>query len=137
MIDCKRLAIERFISEVDSAYEETYGPVGATYNNFIGWVARLVLENIANSDMLYHDVEHTMLVTLAGQEILRGKHLSEGGVRPEDWIHFMMAVLCHDIGYVKGVCRDDKEGVYATGVNGTTVELPKGGTNAALTPYSC
>jgi hypothetical protein len=47
----------------------------------------------------------------------------------------MLAVLCHDIGYVKGVCKDDREGVYATGVAGKTVEIAAGGTDAALTPY--
>jgi hypothetical protein len=30
----------------------------------------MALENIANSDPLYHNVEDTILVTLVGQEIL-------------------------------------------------------------------
>jgi hypothetical protein len=34
--------------------------------------ARLALEYIGNSDALYHNVEHTMLVTLAGHDIMRG-----------------------------------------------------------------
>ncbi|HBB33823.1 MAG TPA: metal-dependent phosphohydrolase, partial [Cyanobacteria bacterium UBA9273] len=56
------------------------------------------------SDALYHNVEHTILVTLVGQEILRGKHIRDGGVSCEDWLHFIISLLCHDIGYVKGVC---------------------------------
>jgi len=32
------------------------------------------MENIANSDAPYHDMNHTIMVTLVGQEILRGKH---------------------------------------------------------------
>ena len=47
------------------------------------------------------------MVTLAGQAILEGKHLSEGGVTPRAWTHFIIALLCHDIGYVKGICADD------------------------------
>jgi len=66
---------------------------------------------------------------------LKGKHLSEGGVLPRDWLHFMMAVLFHDIGYVKNVCRKDRDGCYATGIGDQTTVIPSGGTDAALTPY--
>ena len=95
----------------------------------------MALENIANSDALYHNVEHTIMVTLLGQEILKGKHLREGGVVPRDWLHFIIALLCHDIGYVRGVCRDDHDGMYTTGINGNTVGLTSGATDASLTPY--
>jgi hypothetical protein len=37
--------------------------------------ARLALECIGNSDALYHNVEHTMLVTLAGHDIFKGRAL--------------------------------------------------------------
>ena len=36
---------------------------------------RIAIECIGNSDALYHNVEHTMLVTLAGHDILRGRAL--------------------------------------------------------------
>ena len=42
----------------------------------------MALESIANSDALYHDVEHTIMVTLVGQEMLKGKHLREGRSDP-------------------------------------------------------
>jgi hypothetical protein len=55
----------------------------------------------------------------------------------------MMALLCHDIGYVRGVCRADGDGRYATGKGGKiggktdqqTITIPAGSTDAALTPY--
>src|SRR5260370_42591103 len=37
--------------------------------------ARMALECIGNSDALYHNVEHTLLVTLAEIDILRGRAL--------------------------------------------------------------
>ncbi|MGA7938197.1 MAG: Npun_R2479 family HD domain-containing metalloprotein, partial [Kovacikia sp.] len=83
----------------------------------------------------YHNVEHSILVTLVGQEILRGKHIREGGVSCEDWLHFIISLVCHDIGYVKGVCRQDQESSYATGKNGAMISLPPGSTDAGLTPY--
>ncbi len=36
---------------------------------------------------------------------------------------------------MRGVCRNDKDGYFATGVDGKTVKIPPGGTDAALTPY--
>jgi hypothetical protein len=108
------------------------------YEDIIAWASSMALENIANSDALFHDVEHTILVTLVGQEILRGKHIREGGVSSEDWLHFMISLVCHDIGYVKGVCRLDREseGLYATGKEEhTMISLPPGASDASLTPY--
>jgi len=76
-----------------------------------------------------------ILVGLVGQEILRGKHIREGGVSCEDWLHYVISLVCHDIGYVKGVCRQDGNGLYATGKDGAMVSLPPGASDASLTPY--
>lgn len=127
--------IDAFVGELQHAYERTYGQLEPSYPAIISWAGRMALENIANSDALYHDVEHTLMVTLVGQEILRGKHLREGGVSPRDWLLFILSLLCHDIGYLRGVCREDKPGTYTTGVNGQSVQLSAGATDAALTPY--
>jgi hypothetical protein len=47
----------------------------------------------------------------------------------------VLALLCHDIGYVRGVCQADRPGEYTTGRDGHLVPLPPGATDAALTPY--
>jgi len=75
--------------------------------------------------------------TLVGQEIIQGKHIREGGVSPEEYLHYIIACMCHDIGYVKGVCRADKphKNQYATGVADKMVTLQEGSTDAALTPH--
>lgn len=54
---------------------------------------------------------------------------------PKDWTHFIIALLCHDIGYVKGICRGDNGYELVTGVGDETIRLPKGGTDAQLAPY--
>ena len=101
----------------------------------MGFVARLALENIATSDAAYHDVNHTIMVTLVGQEILRGRHISVGGVTPREWLHFIVSLLCHDIGYVRGVCRGDSDGSYVINAAGDKVSVPEGATDASMTPY--
>jgi hypothetical protein len=135
MLNLRKNTIDFFVEELKRAYRRTYSDMNPAFANIIAWSGRLALENIANSDALYHNMEHTILVTLAGQAILEGKHLCEGGVTPRDWMHFTIALLCHDIGYVRGVCRSDGDGVFATGRGEELAAIPPTGTDAALTAY--
>lgn len=135
MFNPTQIIIEAFVDELRLSYERTYGLLEPNYPGIIGFVARLALENIASSDAAYHDVNHTIMVTLVGQEILRGRHISVGGVAPHDWLHFVVSLLCHDIGYVRGICRGDGDGHYVTNLAGDTVSVADGATDAALTPY--
>ena len=135
LFNFKYLTINRFGKSLESDYKHAYGDLEPAYGGFVNWIGRLALENIANSDMLYHNVEHTMLVTTVGQQILIGKHLIDGGVSPREWARFIAALFCHDIGYVRGVCKLNGKGVYATGIGDDTIVLPEGSTDAALTPY--
>jgi hypothetical protein len=131
------ILIDEFVKRLRESYRRTYGGLKRDYEEIIAWAGSMAMENIANSDALYHNVEHSILVTLVGQEILRGKHIRDGGVSCDDWLHFTIALVCHDIGYVKGVCRQDREDerLYATGRNKEMVHLPPGRSDASLTPY--
>lgn len=137
MFNATEILIDAFVNQIREGYSRTYGCLKTEYQDIIAWAGNMALENIANSDALYHNVEHSVLVALVGQEILRGKHIREGGVSSEDWLHFIISLVCHDIGYVKGVCRQDREAedVYATGQNGKMISLPPGASDASLTPY--
>jgi hypothetical protein len=134
-LNLQELIIAHFVKELKKAYKKTYSITEPQFGNIVAWSGRLALENIANCDALYHNVSHTIMVTLVGKAILEGKHLCEGRITPKHWMHFMIALLCHDIGYVKGVCKDDKDGVFATGVDDEMVKLPPGVTDAAFLPY--
>ena len=135
MFNATQLVIDAFVDKLRDDYFRMYGILEPEYPNIISFVARMAMENIANSDALYHDVFHTISVAEVGQEILRGKHLIEGGVSPRDWLHFVISLMCHDIGYVRGVCRQDKDGHYVIDTDGSTTTLPEGATDASLTPY--
>jgi hypothetical protein len=135
MLNLQKIKIEYCVDQVKKAYRRNYSEMDQHLGNILIWTVHLSLENIANSDALYHDVDHTVMATLAGQAIIEGKHLSEGGVTPKDWVHFIIALLLHDIGYVKGICKGDRDWVMATGKNGTTVQVPVGSTDAMLAPY--
>jgi hypothetical protein len=129
------IVIEAFIRELRMMYERTYERLEPGYPGVISFAAQLALESIATSDAAYHDVNHTIMVTLVGQEILRGRHISVGGVTPRDWLHFIVSLLCHDIGYVRGICRGDGDGRYVSNMAGDTVSVPEGSTDASMTPY--
>jgi hypothetical protein len=96
--------------------------------------ARLVIERVASSDALYHDCEHTALVTLRGQDILRGRRL-ERTISPSEWGHTILAALNHDIGYVRGICAGDTAEHFVIDAAGNTVTPPRGASDAFLTPY--
>lgn len=135
MFNPTQIVIRAFVDQLRDMYRQTYGVLEPAYPDIIAFVGRLALENIADSDAAYHDINHTIMVTLVGQEILRGKHIKEGGVTPRDWLHFLISLLCHDIGYVRGVCRGDRDGHYVCNEKGDLALIPEGATDASLTPY--
>jgi hypothetical protein len=135
MFNATLTVIEAFIRELRTMYERTYSTLEPDFPGAISFVAQLALENIATSDAAYHDVNHTIMVTLVGQEILRGRQISVGGVTPRDWLQFIVSLLCHDIGYVRGICRGDGDGSHVTSLAGDKVTLLEGATDALLTPY--
>jgi hypothetical protein len=97
-------------------------------------IARIAIECIGNSDALYHNVEHTMLVTLAGHDILRGRALHTH-MPAEDYAHVIIACLTHDIGYVRGLFLDDDQDGFVVDTTGRKVTLPRGSSDAELMPY--
>lgn len=135
MINLQSVLIEHFLEEIEATYMKSYGITDPLYGQIAAWGGRLALEVIANSDALYHNVEHTIMVTSVGQTLLLGKHMTDGGVKPRDWLHFMLALLFHDIGYTRDICRSDEGPVVATGIEQETITLPPGATDAALEPY--
>lgn len=135
MLHLQKIIITSFVEELKRAFLQNYGFLEPDYPDILAWSCHLALENISNCNALYHNVEHTIMVTAAGQEILRGKHMLDGGITPQDWLHITLALLCHDIGYVRGLCRADNGNVIATGIGDEVIEIPPGGTDAALAPY--
>ncbi|MEW8508103.1 MAG: hypothetical protein AB2598_15505 [Candidatus Thiodiazotropha sp.] len=128
------LIIETLGNRLEESYLSIYGPQEPMYPKAINYAARMVLELIANSDALYHDVHHTVQVTLVGEAILRGRHMIKR-VSPDDWLHFIGACLLHDIGYVRGVCPGDTDTEFVIDAEGNRVTPPRGASDAFLTPY--
>ena len=111
MITVPELAADALGTFLASYMQRRYGRAETRLVELVPSIARIALECIGNSDALYHNVEHTMLVTLAGHDILRGRAL-HAHMPPEDYAHLIIACVTHDIGYVRGIfVQDDEDGV--------------------------
>ena len=124
-------ALEEFLR---SRMRRRFGSSQAHMTEIVPAAARLALECIGNSDALYHNVEHTLLVTLAGHDILHGRALHTN-VTADDYAHVIIACLTHDIGYVRGLFKEDGEDGFVIDAAGTKVALPRGSSDAGLMPY--
>ncbi len=134
MITLPQLAAEALGSFLAADMKDRFGVSHARLAEIIPFAARLTLECIGNSDALYHNVEHTMLITLAGHDIFKGRALLTHAT-PAEYSNFIVACLAHDIGYVRGVVKGDGSDGLVVDAAGRKVALPRGSSDAALAPY--
>ncbi|AWM00228.1 HD domain-containing protein [Bradyrhizobium amphicarpaeae] len=131
MMTLPRLAAESLEEFLGNFMRRRYDEASAS---IVASATRTAMECIGNSDALYHNIEHTMLVTLAAQAILRGRslhiHLSA-----EDYVHVLIACLAHDIGYVRGLFEEDDSDGFVIDAADTKVSLPRGASDASLMMY--
>lgn len=100
----------------------------------LGRLTERLLRTIAASDALYHDTEHTTQVTLVGLAMLEGRQRIIGDVTLAEWVNAVVAMLCHDIGFVRGLLAEDSATCVATGLDDATCEIGLGHTDARLMP---
>ena len=131
MITVPELSSEALGSYLAEQLNSNFGSTHAHLAELIPSVARIALECIGNSDALYHNVEHTMLVTLVGYDIMKGRALLRP-TYPTDVAHLLVACLLHDIGYVRGILNGDGADGYVIDGKGNKVKLPRGSSDAAL-----
>jgi hypothetical protein len=124
-------ALEEFLG---SYMRRRFGSSQTQLVEIVPNAARMALECIGNSDALYHNVEHTLLVTLAGHDIFRG-HALNNQVTADDYAHIIIACLAHDIGYVRGLFEEDDADGFVVDSTGKKVTLPRGSSDASLMPY--
>jgi hypothetical protein len=134
LITVPELAAEALGNFLAEHLKRRFAATHASLTELLPSVARLSLECIGNSDALYHNVEHTMLVTLVAHDILRGRALLTP-TYPSDFAHVMVACMLHDIGYVRGILKGDGPDGYVIDAEGNKVKLPRGSSDAALLPY--
>src|SRR5215467_4455599 len=134
MITIPELAAEALGSYLAEHLGRLFGSTNASLIELGQSSARLAIDCIGNSDALSHNVEHTILVTLVGYDILRGRQLLTE-TSASDFAHLLAACLFHDIGYVRGILKGDSADGYIIDAKGHKAKLPRGSSDAALMPY--
>jgi hypothetical protein len=132
MFTIPELAAEALGSHLAAHMGRRFGSTDAALIEAVQSAARLSIDCIGNSDALYHNVEHTMLVTLVGYDILRGRRLFVE-TTASDVAHILLACLFHDIGYVRGILSGDTTDEYVVDAKGNRAKLQRGSSDAVLT----
>ena len=116
MFDITKIITEEFVERLAVGYRMAFDQGFSDYENLISKNAEHVIQMIAGSNTLYHNVEHTIQVTLVGQTILQGV-LKEGNrITPDIWLNFIMSLLCHDVGYVSDLgLENDSDNTFKNG----------------------
>jgi len=135
MFNSNRILIDAFVAHSAQAYREAFPGLEPELAAGLERAARTALGTLLNCDCPYHDLEHTILVTDAGMTILRGRLLSRGDITPRAWLQAVVAMLCHDLGYLRGLLKSDRDGSYLTDETGARVCPPPGATDAFMMPY--
>ncbi len=131
MMTLPRLAAESLEKLLGTFMRRRYGETAAS---IVESATRTAMECIGNSDALYHNIEHTMLVTLAGHSILSGRSLHTH-LTADDYVHVLIACLAHDIGYVRGLFEEDDTEGFVIDAADTKISLPRGASDASLMMY--
>jgi hypothetical protein len=135
MFNPNRIVIDAFLADALHRFREAFPNPDAQQESVLEQAVRTALETLLRCDCPYHDLQHTILVADVGQTILRGRLISQGDVNPTDWIHALIAMLFHDIGYIRGLLREDEDNSYIADETGNRVTLPAGASDASLMPH--
>jgi hypothetical protein len=134
MFTIPQLVAQALGNFLTSESKDRFGSSDARLAELLPFAAKLTLECIGNSDALYHNIEHSLLVSLAGHDILMGRSMLRH-TTATDYANFMLACLIHDIGYVRGIVQGDDSDSFVADLSGRKVRLPRGSSDAALAPY--
>jgi hypothetical protein len=131
LITVPELASEALGSFLAEHMNRRFGSTHPRLTQLVPSIARLAIDCIGNSDALYHNIEHTLLVTLVGYDIMKGRALLKS-TDVSEFAHVIVACLLHDIGYVRGILNGDGADGYVVDAKGNKITLPRGSSDAAL-----
>lgn len=125
------------LQTLEEQFFSLFGGSARSYWRSFANLAATILPAIAETDAAYHTLDHTLQVLQAGQWLLVGRQTHHLDLCPQDWLNVMVALLCHDLGYRRGICLQDRpqQQQYTTGQSDLWIELPADATDASLTPY--
>ena len=86
-------------------------------------IVKRIVPVLERSSAAYHDIEHTFYVVTCGLDIIKGRFIQNGDVSEKNWRHFVVALLLHDIGYIRNILKDDEDDYQLTDIDGEKINL--------------
>ena len=128
--------VARFRHSLSEGLRQAFPHIPASSRALLAEASADAMTRLQGCNALYHNYEHTILVTLVGQQILLGKIAEGEPVTPSDWLNTIISLLYHDIGYVRRLCAGDGEdGLLASGIGDERIRPPEGSSDASLLPF--
>ncbi|MBN1252183.1 MAG: hypothetical protein JXR51_04690 [Bacteroidales bacterium] len=124
-----------FIQKLENEFIENFGIISLEQKSILYKSGIKALSLIANSNAPYHDLYHTILVTDVAQEILKGLNFEKNNINPNIWLHFILAAIHHDIGYVKGSLKNDTFENYIVDDYNNSIKISNNLNDSYLAPY--
>lgn len=135
MFNPNRTVIDAFVRHTAAAYQYAFADASPAQIRTLETATQTAMEALLQCDCPYHDIQHTMLVTDVGQTILQGRQLARGDLTAHDWLQAVVAMLFHDIGYLRNLLGADTDERCLINSNGDYIRPPEGSTDACMTPY--
>ncbi len=129
------IVIDAFVSHLRDGFVSAFPAAPGEHLDAIVRATRVGANRVALSDALYHDLDHTILVTRVGQDILRGKMIRDGRVSSLDWVHFTAALALFAIGFCRDLVPGDDGESCVISSSGMRLRLPEGSTVGRLWPW--
>lgn len=135
MFNPNTTVINAFVAQSVLQFRAAFPEEDNGYDQCLKQCSLTALKTLLNCDCPYHDLQHTILVADVGSSILQGRQLARGDLTPHDWLHAMVAMMFHDIGYIRTLLPDDGPNDCVVDPTGERVTPPAGSTDAYMTPY--
>ena len=135
MFNPNRTIIDAFVKHTTNVYQHAFADIALAQIRSLEISTQTAMETLLRCDCSYHDIQHTMLVTDVGQTILQGRQLAHGDLTAQSWLQAVVAMLFHDIGYLRTLLNDDSQDSCLISPEGNRVHPPPGSTDAFMTPY--
>ena len=116
MLNLQTLKIEPFTEHLASGYEATFGTLHPEYVDFLRMASSLSLSR--TSLTVICSTTMSIIRLWLRWWVWKSSEAStsyEGRVSAEDALNYLLALLCHDIGYVKGACERDEGDNFEVG----------------------
>lgn len=129
--------IDEFKTKLFGELKRIFGK-NSFYTAIVAFTIDMTLPLIADSDVLYHDIDLVIQSVLLTTSAINALSVRESEVNIQYWTHIVVAILCSHVGMCIGALEADIpiDRTFSTATEGEELKVkPIGITNSILIPY--